>query len=296
MSDHREVLVAIDVGTSGARAVAFDLDGDRLLEARRPYADALAATWLGRAGRPRDWRSAALGARSATSVRGSGPGRRVRGHRLTGQCPSVVLVDRPGDRALGPGLIYRDNRATAEADEIRARFGRRGIHARTGHLPAAFHIAPKLLWLRRHGRTRGLGPFAASSHATCVVLALTGEAVTDGTHAAATLVYDLRRDGGTRRCWPTSACRRPSSRRLRSLGRGRRHPAAARRRPGRPAGIDPVVLGGADSQACALGAGVVAPGPVSRDGRLVDLPECRGRGAPGGPRGDPLPACRRPRT
>ena len=35
-----DVLVAIDVGTSGARAVAFDLDGRRLLEARRALPDA----------------------------------------------------------------------------------------------------------------------------------------------------------------------------------------------------------------------------------------------------------------
>ena len=32
-----EVLLAVDVGTSGARAVVFDLDGHRLLEVRRSY-------------------------------------------------------------------------------------------------------------------------------------------------------------------------------------------------------------------------------------------------------------------
>ena len=95
-----------------------------------------------------DWRSASL-ASLAELVRRIGSRAHVRAISLTGQCPSVVLVDARG-RAIGAGLTYRDNRATAEADEIRARFGDAAIHARTGHLPAAFHIAPKLLWLRRH--------------------------------------------------------------------------------------------------------------------------------------------------
>ena len=46
--------------------------------------------------------------------------------------------------------MYRDNRADVEAAAIRERFGDAWIHERTGHLPAAFHIAPKLLWIRDH--------------------------------------------------------------------------------------------------------------------------------------------------
>ena len=38
---------------------------------------------------------------------------------LTGQCPSVVGVDARGD-PTGPGLIYRDNRAVAEAERASA--------------------------------------------------------------------------------------------------------------------------------------------------------------------------------
>ncbi len=53
------MLLAIDVGTSGARAVAFDLDGHRLLEARRGYP--IASPQPGWAEQDaRLWRSAAL--------------------------------------------------------------------------------------------------------------------------------------------------------------------------------------------------------------------------------------------
>ena len=150
-----DVLVAIDVGTSGARAAAFDLEGRRLLEVRRGYPtvsprpgwaeqDARLVAELRALGRARRGRPA-LGAGDA-SGRSASPGSARRSS----------LVDVRG-RPVGPGLIYRDNRAVAEADELRGAVGDAAIHARTGHLPAAFHVGPKLLWLRAP-RPDGLRP------------------------------------------------------------------------------------------------------------------------------------------
>jgi sugar (pentulose or hexulose) kinase len=254
------VLVAIDVGTSGARSVAFDLEGRQLLEIRRAYPTATPRPgWAEQSAT--DWRSASF-ASLAELVRRIGPAARVAAISLTGQCPTVVLVDGRG-RPVAPGLTYRDNRATAEARELRARFGDAAIHARTGHLPSAFHVAPKLLWLRRHDPDAWNAARLALQPRDWVALVLTGEAVTDGTHAAATLLYDLR---GRR--WDDEL--------LDALGLpvalfprvGRSDEVVGTLRPsvaarlGLPAATN-VVLGGADSQACAFGAGVVGPGPVS---------------------------------
>jgi xylulokinase len=260
MAGAREMLVAIDVGTSGARATALDLAGERYLEVRRGYPTASPRPgWAEQD--PRLWRSAALSA-LAGLVRELGSRRRVMAIGLTGQCPSVCLVD-DRNRPLGPGLIYRDNRATREAAAIRRRFGDAEIHARTGHLPAAFHVAPKLLWVKAHDRATFGKARRALQPRDLVALALTGEMATDGTHAAATLLYDIgRREwagdiqdalGLARELMPPL---RPSTAVVGGLTE------SAARRVGLPAGL-PVVLGGADSQACALGAGVVAAGPVS---------------------------------
>ncbi len=254
-----EVIVAIDVGTSGARAAAIDLGGRRVLEARRAY-----PTTTPRPGwaeqDPRLWRAAALGALGDLVRRL--PGIRVLAIGLTGQCPSVCLVDAAGG-PIGPGLIYRDNRAVAESEGLLERYGAAALHARSGHLAAAFHVAPKLLWLRDHDPASFGRASLALQPRDLVALALTGVAATDGTHAAATLLYDLR----SRRWDITLAAeigldpgllppvRSPSE------VVGTLRPAVARR-VGLPA-TTPVVLGGADSQACALGAGVVATGPVS---------------------------------
>jgi xylulokinase len=255
-----DVLIAVDVGTSGARAAAFDLDGRRRLEVRRSYPTvAPRPGWAEQD--PAHWRSASLAA-LAELVVGIGPGRRVHAIGLTGQCPSVVLVD-AAHRPVTPGLIYRDNRATAEAARIRETLGAEAVHRQTGHLPAAFHIAPKLLWVQRELPTAWERTALILQPRDWLALVLTGEAATDGTHAAATLLHDL----AERRWAPDllAALDIPADRlpplRPSTAVVGRLRETLARR-IGLPVAT-PVVLGGADSQACALGAGVLVPGPVS---------------------------------
>jgi|PersoiStandDraft_1058852.scaffolds.fasta_scaffold02293_3 xylulokinase len=266
-----EVLLAIDVGTSSARAVAFDLDGHRLLEARRRYSISTPQPgWAEQDARL--WRSAALAALGEAIRRLNGmAGRgttvaegavRILAIGLTGQCPTVVPVDRRGE-PLGPGLMYRDNRARAEAAELRDRFGDERIHALTGHLPAAFHIGPKMMWLRRHCPEIWASDPLFLQPRDLAALALTGEAATDGTHAAATLLYDLRAGAWSDAMLGALDIDPRALPPIRAPGQvlGDLRPALVRRF-GLP-GTIPVILGGADSQACALGAGVVSPGPVS---------------------------------
>jgi sugar (pentulose or hexulose) kinase len=184
-----DVLIAVDVGTSGARASGFDVSGAPLDEVRRPYPTYLPAEgWAEQDARR--WQSAALSALGAL-VRSLGPRARVRAVAVTGQCPSVVPLDRR-DLPLGPGIIYRDNRATAEADWMREKFGDRELHELTGHVPAAFHVAAKIAWLRAHQP----GVFAATRRfvqpTDYVALGLTGQATTDWSMAAATALLDLR--------------------------------------------------------------------------------------------------------
>ncbi len=258
-----EVLLAVDVGTSGARAVAFDLAGRRLLEVRRGYPiETPRPGWAEQDARL--WRSAALWALGGAIRRlaSKAPGTSVVAIGLTGQCPSIVPVDRNGE-PLGPGMMYRDNRATVEAAELRERFGERRIHALTGHLPAAFHVAPKMMWLRRHRPDIWAGDPLFLQPRDVAALALTGVAATDGTHAAATLLYDLRARGWSATMLSGLGIDAAALPPVRDSDRviGELRPSLVRR-----FGLNrtvPVVLGGADSQACALGAGVIAPGPVS---------------------------------
>jgi len=255
-----DVLVAVDVGTSGARASAFAVSGAPGPEVRRSYPTFLPAEgWAEQdAGR---WRSAALSALGGL-VRALGPRDRVLAVAVTGQCPSVVPLDRR-DRPLRPGLIYRDNRATAEAVLMRERFGDRKLHELTGHVPAAFHVAAKIAWLRAHEPEVVAATRRYVQPTDYVALALTGESTTDWSMAAATALLDQR----ARRWAPDLLARLdldesafPAVVPSWSTA-GEIRPAVARRL-GLPDGV-PVVAGAGDSIACALGAGVTAAGPVS---------------------------------
>ena len=255
-----DVLIAVDVGTSGARASGFDVSGAPLDEVRRSYPTYLPAEgWAEQDARR--WQSAALSALGAL-VRSLGPRAQVRAVAVTGQCPSVVPLDRR-DLPLGPGLIYRDNRATAEADWMRERFGDRELHELTGHVPAAFHVAAKIAWLRAHQPD----VFAATRRfvqpTDYVALGLTGHATTDWSMAAATALLDLR----ARRWAPEllaaldlDPAMLPAVVASWSVA-GEIRPKLARRL-GLADGV-PVVAGAGDSIACALGAGVTGAGPVS---------------------------------
>lgn len=255
-----DVLVAIDVGTSGARASAFDTAGLPVLEVRRTYPTFLPAEgWAEQDARR--WQSAALSALGALS-RSLGRRCRVRAVAVTGQCPSVVPLD-DRDMPLRPGIIYRDNRATAEAAWMREKFGADTLHRLTGHVPAAFHVAAKILWLRAHEPEIFAAARRFVQPTDYVALGLTGNATTDWSMAAATALLDLRA-----RRWAADLIDRmgldtatfPSIVPSWSIA-GEIRPALAHRL-GLPDGV-PVVAGAGDSIACALGAGVTQAGPVS---------------------------------
>jgi xylulokinase len=256
-ADNR-VLVAVDAGTGGARAVAIDLQGRVIAQVRRPY-----RTHEPRPGwaeqDARDWSDRAAEALAGLGWR-LGKTREVVAIGLTGQCPTVAPFDRAG-RPLGSGLLYRDNRAVEEAREMREILGVEVMHQRTGHVAEAFHVGPKVLWLRRH-EPRLFGRAARFLQPRDVVLRrLSGQEATDETNANATLFFDL-----CRRRWASDlfaafdlepalfpAAMAPWSRVGELTGPHRYGLAAA----------VPIVVGAADSQCAQFGAGVVDPGPVS---------------------------------
>jgi xylulokinase len=254
------VLIAIDVETSGARASAFDVRGLPVGEVRRAYPTFLPAEgWAEQDARR--WLSAALSALGGL-VQSLGRRSQVRAVAVTGQCPSVVPLDHR-DKPLRPGIIYRDNRATAEAAWMREKFGDDALHQLTGHVPAAFHVVAKVLWLRAHEPEIFAATRRFVQPTDYVALGLTGNATTDWSMAAATGLLELRA-----RRWAADLMSRleldtamfPSVVPPWSVA-GAIRPALAHRL-GLAEGV-PVVAGAGDSIACALGAGVVQGGPVS---------------------------------
>jgi xylulokinase len=243
-------LVAIDVGTTGVKAIAIDEQGKVLAGAERGYV--LSTPQPGWAEQsPEDWWAAAEAALAEVSA-----GREVAGIGLSGQMHGLVCLD-ARDRVIRPAILWNDQRTAAECTEIEERVGRSRLIELTGNRALTGFTAPKLLWLRRHEPDA----YARIAHVMLpkdyVRLQLTGERATDVADASGTLLFDV---AGRR--WSDEvlgALELPAA----WLPEALESPAISGTvRSGALAGV-PVAAGAGDQAAAALGVGVDRPGQVS---------------------------------
>jgi sugar (pentulose or hexulose) kinase len=275
------LFAAVDAGTTGARAIAFDLQGRQVGEARHPYR--IASPRPGWAEQDaRDWAEGAVAALRQLAARARIAGR-IRAIGLTGQCPTMVPVG-SDCQPLRPGMLYRDNRAVTQARQMRERTGDRAMHQLTGHVAEAFHVGPKVLWLRQHEPAVFAATRFILQPRDVVLHRLTGLARTDQTHANATLFFNLRErrwDAGLLGAFGIDPDLFPPVLPPWQVAAGLPRQAAAE------LGLDPgvpVVVGAADSQCAAFGAGVTGPGPVSE---MAGASSCLNSAVP-----EPLPDLR----
>src|SRR5947208_1146221 len=105
--DDGPLFLAVDLGTTGARAVAVNLEGQVILEVRRPYRISTPRPGFAEQD-PHDWIRCGLEAISGLARRKRVVSR-IAAIGLTGQCPTVAPFD-AHDRPVGPGMMYLDNR------------------------------------------------------------------------------------------------------------------------------------------------------------------------------------------
>lgn len=275
VSNSQPVLLSVDAGTSGLRAVAFDEAGVCRAQAEAAYAqrhvavlgvEQDAATWIGALERTLSAVApAAAGAPAALAV--------------TSQRATIVPVDADG-RALHPALSWRDKRSGPQCRWLAAQIGAEELYARTGLRLDPYFSLPKILWLRDE-RPRAFA--RARSLLTIhdlLVHHLTGRSATEYTQASRTLLFDvdrLRWDVEIAAACGLDPGLLPEALPPGSVAGGLRREVA--RRVGLPAGL-PVVMAGGDQQSAAVGLGVVGPGlaeVTTGSGAFVLAPVARPR-------------------
>jgi xylulokinase len=227
----QDVLVGLDVGTSGVKAIAISPDGRVLASASEEYP--LSTPRPGWAEQePEDWWRAAQACLERLPNGQIG---------LSGQMHGLVVLDADGG-VLRPAILWNDQRTGAECEEIESRVGLDRLIELTGNRALTGFTAPKLLWLRRHEPD----VYARIRHVLLpkdyVRFRLTGEHAIDVADASGTLLFDV---AGRR--WSNEVC-------------------AALEVPMEwlPAAHESTEIAGAgDQAAAALGVGIASPGPVS---------------------------------
>lgn len=253
-----ELLVGLDIGTTGARAVAVRPSGEVAAEAGAAYPVLTPRPgWSEQ--RPQDWvEGAAAALRSVTKQAGG----EVAALGLTGQMHGSVFLDAACE-VIRPALLWNDQRTHRQAAAITEQVGERRLLELTGNPALTGFQAPKLLWLRDQepeAYSRVAAVLLPKDH---VRLWLTGERLTDASDASGTLLLDLRRRTWSDelldrlelpREWFPTVLESPEP-----AGRLRRDVAADL---GLPPGI-PVAAGAGDNAAAAVGTGIVREGLVS---------------------------------
>jgi xylulokinase len=250
--------IGIDVGSQSVKAVLFDEQGAAVEEASAPCQMSHPCSgWAEQD--PADWeRGIARTVRTVRERAGIGP-REVAMLALASQVDGLVAVDEHL-RALRPGIIWLDRRATEQSDRLGEAVGEAALIDRTGLNPDASHTGPKAMWLRdaepEHYRAaRWLAPVGGHLNGW-----LTGEVVQDPANASSTLLYDLRSGD-----WDLDLVERAGldPEKLPPI-----RPAADVIGPLRPEAAEAlglstgchVAVGTGDEHGAALGAGAVSPG------------------------------------
>lgn len=254
-------LLGIDVGTTGSKALLINETGTVVANATTEY-PMLTPRPLWAEQNPADWWAATVTSIRRVMEKASAGAAEVAGVGLTGQMHGLVLLDAQGN-VLRPCIMWNDQRTGEQCAAITAKVGREKVIQLTGNPILPGFTAPKILWVREHE------PQVYSRVATVLLpkdyvrYRLTQEFFSEVSDASGTSLFDV-------------GCRNWSDDMLRALDIPRswlpevtESPVAsttinsrAARETGLAAGT-PVVGGGGDQAAQAVGTGIVIEGVVS---------------------------------
>ena len=181
---------------------------------------------------------------------------------LTGQMHGAVLLD-AGDEVLRPAILWNDQRTAGACDEIRAAVGREQLIAITGNDALTGFTAPKLVWVRDHEPDVWRRVAHVLLPKDYVRLRLTGDHAMDKADGSGTILFDL-----AARDWSPAILEalRIDADWLPPTFEGPQPTGVVSRAAAAATGLregTPVVAGGGDQAANAVGTGAVDAGVVT---------------------------------
>ncbi len=244
-------LLGIDVGTSGCKVLLIDETGRVLKQASAEYPLSIPAPNCSEQN-PEDWWH---GVQHCLEEIGE-PNPDAIG--LTGQMHGAVFLD-ANDEVIRPAILWNDQRTVEECAEIDQVVGAERVRAVTCNPPLTGFQLPKVLWLRNHELSNFQKLKSVLLPKDYIRFKLTGVKATEVSDASGTGLLDV-----PARNWSGEMmgmleldpamfpfCYESSAVSAKTNGTG-----------GLSAGI-PVVGGGGDQAAGAVGTGAVEPGVIS---------------------------------
>ncbi len=256
----KTLFLGIDISTTGAKALLMDATGEVVCTATTSLPlSTPKPLWSEQ--EPHDWWDGIVKSIQQVLKQAAVTGDAVKAVGMTGQMHGLTLLDKDGE-VLRPAILWNDQRTSAQCDEIRARIGKARLIQVTGNDALTGFTAPKILWVREHEPE----VYAKGAHVLLpkdyVRYMLTGTYACDKAGGAGTILFDVKaRDWSPEvlekleipPAWMPKTYEGPEVTGVIS--------AAAAALTGLKAGT-PVVGGGGDQAAGAVGVGAVEPGIV----------------------------------
>lgn len=253
--------LGIDSSTTATKALLMDEDGRVVSIGRSEYGfETPKPLWSEQS--PESWWLATVDAIKQALAEAEIDGASVRALGMTGQMHGLVLLDKAGE-VLRPAILWNDQRTQAECDEIRELVGRDRLISVTGNDALTGFTAPKILWVARNEPEIYENIDRVLLPKDYVRFRLTGEYAIDKAGGSGTILFDLAardwsseitRDIGIDPSWlpPTFEGTAVTG------GLTGEAATATGLTPGTP-----VVAGGGDQAANAVGVGAVSPGVIA---------------------------------
>jgi xylulokinase len=252
--------LGIDTSTTSSKALLIDERGDVVAVASSPHTlQTPRPLWSEQD--PRQWWEAVAASIRSVLEKADIGGDSIAAIGLTGQMHGLVLLDETGT-VLRPAILWNDQRTQSQCDQIHQIIGRERFIQITGNVALTGFTAPKILWVKENEPDI----FARARHVLLpkdyVRYQLTGEYAMDKADGAGTVLFDLKS-----RTWSDevlAALEIPRAwmpETFEGIEFTGRVTEAAAALTGLKAGT-PVVAGGGDQAAGAVGVGAVEPGIV----------------------------------
>ena len=254
-------LLGVDIGTSGTKTVLFDEAGNTVASALEEYP--LYQPNIGWAEQdPEDWWQATAASIRKVLVKSGVKATDISGVGLSGQMHGLVLLDGE-NKVLRRSIIWCDQRSTAECEQITSLIGAERLIEITANPALTGFTASKIMWVKNNEPDVFAKVKKILLPKDYVRFRLTGEFATEVSDASGMQLMDI-----AGRCWSPEVLGKLGIERsqLADLYESQEVSGKVHKSASSETGLaegTPVVGGGGDQAAGAVGNGIVKPGVVS---------------------------------
>jgi xylulokinase len=254
-------LLGIDISTTGAKAILIDEAGKVIASATTEYPlSTPQPLWSEQA--PADWWRGAVASIKEAVTSAAIDSREIMGIGMTGQMHGLVLLDNQ-NQVLRPAILWNDQRTALQCAEMNQKIGPKHLLEITGNPALTGFTAPKILWVRENEPEI----YAQVAHILLpkdyIRFKLTGAYAIDCAEASGTSLLDFRQ-----RAWSAEIldCLEIDPAWLPTVVEGPQVSGAISPEAAAITGLKagtPVVGGGGDQAAQAVGVGAITPGIIA---------------------------------